>query len=349
MSETEIKFWTALVAATASFVVAIFTHVSSRNNQKEIEKLRARYADSNAERDARRDYQYEARKRLYHECGPIVFQLAELSEAAFYRIIGLAETASRGNLEPGPTSFLRDEYYRVSTLYRLLAPSAALKLMQRRLTLVDLSLDYSMHRQYTLVRQAFFAFGEEFTFARLGPHSLDYKPFDEHADTKARRQPAIYWRQGLPLGVMEGAIEALLPLDQAGQTRVMTYAECEAEYNKEGGRVRGSFDGISFLIEDFHPRTRPVLWRMLVTQACLYRVLCQPHELVRREWGVTDLRFSTADQRIFDWRGDRDADVDEATVMEPLHVAALYLKEKLAPRLERVTNPESQIPPKQTV
>ena len=48
---------------------------------------------------------------------------------------------------------------------------------------------------------------------------------------------------------MEGAIETLLAPDQAGQPRVMTYAECEAEYNNEDSRVRGSFDGISFLIK----------------------------------------------------------------------------------------------------
>src|SRR5262245_54437043 len=105
MSDTEIKFWTALVAAGAALVVALITHLSTRSNQHAIEELRDRYAESKAERDARRDYQYEARKRLYHECGPLVFQLAELSEAAFYRITGLAQTASQGNLGPGRRSF----------------------------------------------------------------------------------------------------------------------------------------------------------------------------------------------------------------------------------------------------
>jgi hypothetical protein len=343
MFDAEIWFWTPLVAAVASLVVAIITHLSGRSNQKAIEELRDRYAENKAERDARRDYQYEARKRLYHELGPIVFQLAELSEAAFYRITGLAQTARQGNLEPGRHSFLRDEYYRISTLYRLLAPPAALKLMQRRLTLVDLSLDYAMHRQYTLARQAFFAFGDEFTFARLGPRSLDYRPFDEKAEAKVRTAPAIYWRQGLPLGVIEGAIEALLTPDQGSQPRVMTYAECEAEYNKQGTRVREAFDGIAFLIQDFHPRTRPVFWRMLVTQACLYRILFQPHELERSDWGVADLCVPAADRTRFDWRTEGDGSLDEATVLEPLAVAEQYLRERLTPRLKRVTSAENQM------
>jgi hypothetical protein len=343
MFDVEIKFWTAVVAAIASLVVATITHLSSRSNQKAIEELRHRYAEDTAERDARRDYQYEARKRLYHECGPIVFQLAELSEAAYHRITGLAQTASHGDLEPGRHSFLRDEYYRVSTIYRLLAPSAALKLMQRRLTLVDLSLDYGLHRQYTLARQAFFAFGDEFTFARLGPRSLDYRPFDEEADSKARTEPDIYWRQGLPLGAMEGAIEALLALDPGNQPRVMTYPEYEAEYNKEGARVREAFDQIGFLIQDFHPRTRPVLWRILVAQACLYRALSQPHDLERSEWKVADLCVPTADRGKFDWRSERDGGLDEATVLEPLAVAEQYLRERLPRRLERATPTENRM------
>ena len=71
--------WTALIAALTSLVVAGITHLSGRSNQKAIEALRDRYAEDTAERNARRDYRYEALKRLYHECGPIVFQLSELS------------------------------------------------------------------------------------------------------------------------------------------------------------------------------------------------------------------------------------------------------------------------------
>jgi hypothetical protein len=147
---------------------------------------------------------------------------------------------------------------------------------------------------------------------------------------------------------MEGAIEALLEPDQRGQTRVMTYAECEADYAKEGTRVREAFDKIGFLIEDFHPRTRPVLWRMLVTQACLYRALSQPHDLERIEWGVQDLYIPTADRGNFDWRTERDSDLDQSVVLEPLVVAEQYLRERLTPRLERVTithNPMTSIRP----
>lgn len=334
LSGTEIKFWTAIIAAVASLIVAVIAHLSSRSNQKSLEKLRDEYAEARAGRDAKRDYEYEARKRLYRECGPILFQLSELSEAAFYRVIGLADTARQGNLEPGPNSFLRDEYYRVSMLYRLLAPSAALKLLQRHLTLVDLSLDVMIQRQYLLAKQASFVFGGEFDLARLGASPLPYDPFHKNAESKSRSNPAIYWRQGLPLGVMDASIEAIL---SATDPRVITYAECEAAYDKRDKHIYEALHSILFLIDDFHPRTRPVFWRILVTQACIYRVLFRPHLLNKRDWGVRDLRIPESERKDFDWRSASDVGLDEAVVWEPLAVAEEYLRQKLAPRLERMT------------
>ncbi len=129
---------------------------------------------------------------------------------------------------------------------------------------------------------------------------------------------------------MESAIEAILATTEQ---RVMTYAECEAEYNKENTRIREAFDGISFLIEDFHPRSRPVLWRMLVTQSCIYRVLFQHRSLDRADWGLDDLRIPDSERLQFDWRSPSDKGVDDALVFEPLYVAEEYLSEKLVPRL----------------
>lgn len=91
--DDENKIWVAIIAAVASLVVALFSHFSTRSNQRAIEKL----INERLDRDALRDYEYEARKRLYRECGPILFQLAEQAEAMYYRIIGLAGTARQGN------------------------------------------------------------------------------------------------------------------------------------------------------------------------------------------------------------------------------------------------------------
>ena len=52
------------------------------------------------EESAIRDYRFEALKRLYRECEPILFQFAELSDSALLRILALAKNAQQGNLGP---------------------------------------------------------------------------------------------------------------------------------------------------------------------------------------------------------------------------------------------------------
>jgi hypothetical protein len=329
----EIKLWVAVIAAVASFVVAAISHFSSRSNQRDIERLRNTLQDASAERNAKRDYEYEARMRLYRECEPALFQMIELSESAFHRITGLARTAREGNLEPDGPSFLTDDYYWISTLYRLLAVPALLRTVRQRLTTVDLSLDRRIWRQYTLARQVFLSFGEEFTLAKLGATPLPYNPFDDKADDKARAQPAIYWRQGLPLGVIEPAIEALLAADAEQQHRLISYPECEAAYAKKNSPIHREFNEIKFLIEKFHPRSRPVFWRMLVIQACLYRALSSPNALDEDGWGILSLRIPEAQRPEFDWRSPADTRVDDVTVFEPLAIAEQYFQERLASRL----------------
>ncbi|UWU80467.1 hypothetical protein N2603_18950 [Bradyrhizobium huanghuaihaiense] len=325
----------ALVAASASLAVAVISQISTRKNQAAIEELRDRLGREKAERDAKRDYEYEARKRLYEQCGPILFQLVEHCEAAYFRIVGLAENAKSGNLEPDDEEcFLRDEYYRTSTLYRFLAPCATLKLLQRSITSVDLSLDALIWRQYTLARQAFFAFGAEFTLAKTNP-MIDYDPFDADADRKAKANPERYYRQGLPLGVMESAIEALLISDN-GRMRLMTYAECEAAYAKKTSSVRKQFDEISFLIDEFHPRSRPIFWRILVTQACLYRGIFEQSELKREDWELAKLAIPGNERPKFDWRSLKDEHVTNEAVFIPLDVAQTYLENRLTVALKRI-------------
>ena len=66
--------------------------------EQDLELLRGRLREVEAERDARRDYEYEARKRLYSEIQPLLFQLKELSESAYRWVMSLARTAQQDQL-----------------------------------------------------------------------------------------------------------------------------------------------------------------------------------------------------------------------------------------------------------
>jgi hypothetical protein len=97
MSDNDVKIMAALIAALTSLLVAILGCFFSRRNQRELEKLKAEYAESKSEKDALRDYEYEAKKRLYHECGPLLFLLLESYKRALKRITNMARAASDGN------------------------------------------------------------------------------------------------------------------------------------------------------------------------------------------------------------------------------------------------------------
>lgn len=334
----EVKLWVALIAALASLLGLLISHFSSRANQAFIERLKRLHSEEDAERNARRDYEYDARKRLYDQCGPILFELSEVSEAAYYRITGLAQNSKNGFLEPGsPESHLRDSYYRLSTLYRIFAPSAVLRILQKRLTFVDLSLDRGIWRQYTLAKQAFLTLGAEFQLAALEP-VLPYKPFDEVAEGEAKSDPARFDRQGYPLGAIEAVIETLLRAD-GKELRLISYAECEAAYEEKGSTLQQRFDEVDFLIQDFHPRSRPVLWRILVAQALLYRALFQETDLSSPNWTSEKLSIPEGEIGCFDWRREKDSDVTREKMLEPLKVGHTFLQDRLRSRLERINRP----------
>ncbi|HEY0714780.1 MAG TPA: hypothetical protein VGF45_19015, partial [Polyangia bacterium] len=96
----------------------------------QLENLRSRIADESAQRSAERAYEFEAKKRLYLECEPLLFQLHLYAEDAVSRIRNLARAGQAGKL--GRNGWLSNGYYRLSTYYKLLAPLAIFRLMSRR-------------------------------------------------------------------------------------------------------------------------------------------------------------------------------------------------------------------------
>jgi hypothetical protein len=150
----------AVIAAAISGVISVLSIMMSKRNDISLEKIKNDLEIKKDEQTARRDYEYEARKRLYGECEPILFQFAELSESALKRIYALARNARDGNLGPDRFWLLTDQYFIRSTIYRLIAPMAAFKMLQRRLTSIDLKLDKVINIQYYLAKILYYTFSE---------------------------------------------------------------------------------------------------------------------------------------------------------------------------------------------
>jgi hypothetical protein len=367
----DIKLWIAYIAAAASVLSVLINVLQARSNdrkrrehesrmavQKEqhdkiIERLRselaaqskqieARLSDQNAERNARRDYEYEARKRLYAEVEPVLFQLVELSEAALHRIYSLARTARLGNLSDPNTTWLRSDadYYYRSTLYTLLAPLAAVKLLQRRITFVDLSVEKSIAAEYALAKRLLITFTDDFDLARCRPE-LKYDPHAEALGTPEgksllRQSPAVYWKQGVVIGDVETCIECLLTEATEGRpARIKSFSEFDDGMDTQDSPMSKTMREVRYLFLRFHPVRRPVLWRILVAQACLYSTFGALREakLAGRSSPAKPLKLiSTTERTRLDWRSKSGEASDEEVLGTPFQTAAQYF-EKIIPSL----------------
>lgn len=330
------------LTALITLIVAFLTQRSNKKTQRELKeleltngealaKLNAALGERKSEEDARRDYDYEARKRLYREAEPLLFRLSEASESALHRIFSLARTARNGDLGPEQPSWLQQPgYYMASTMYNLLAPAVIFRLLQDRLTLVDLTVDRRISNHYLLAKSLYISFTDDFVLAQIQP-ALEYNPFIDDWQEERYRQPEKHWRQGLPLGRLDAAIETMVKPMQDGPGRCMSFGEFEAAFYQDLKSEESKFAIFADIFLEFHPARRPILWRILVVQAHLHAALMGAFMERGTTGFVTDVPadFLAKDKGRIDWRSPSDS-LEENVILEPVYVARAYLHKGLS-------------------
>jgi hypothetical protein len=296
----------------------------------QLEQLRAELGESQAERQAQRDYRYDAVKRLYTDLQPLLFQLSELCESAYTHTRGLARASRDGKLGTGSESWwLGDDYYLISTVWRLLVPLAVLQLMQRRLTRVDLSVDEELNEQYRFARALAGTWNSGFDIAGKEP-TLRYRPHDSDARTLVSQNPEVYDLQHLYAGQISKIVGCLVGRDSEDQLHYRTFGEFESEYRT--GPTRELVAPAVQLFSGFHPRTHPVLWRMLVIQSHLH---CAIACTFAEDAGVIvppTRALSADEQSKFDWREPGAPETEKEALEAPFRAARAYLDEALGVR-----------------
>jgi hypothetical protein len=309
---------------------------------KQLEEFKNNLGDNAAEKQARRDYQYEARKRLYEEVEPLLFQIVERADSALGRIRGLARTAGSGDLGPGgwlsTTGRQVDDYYRLSTIYRLMTPLVVVRLIQNRITLVDLTVDHSVRLYYVLGKRLYVLFTEDFTLAQQEP-KIEYNPYRVDAESMSVENPKQYKQQGIVSGRLDNMIEALTTRDaDDGKTvRCMTFGEFESTFADEKSAVYANFVELDHLARDFHPATSPVLWRILIAQAFIYQTLIDTYrtrlgrkaDLETSASTKDEFRLADLDSTRFDWRHNPNEATDDEVLRDPFAVAKAYICDRL--------------------
>lgn len=299
----------------------------TERTQRKLEAFRSALTEERSQKQSRLDYEYEARKRLYHECEPLVFELLEFAENAADRIRSVARSARQGNL---PRWFSDEGYYTASTMYYLLAPVAVYKLMRRRLTAVDMRLDESIARHYQLAKRIAWSFADDFSLA-WGLHvcELEYDPNNSDWQSLRTNDEPKYWRQGLPYGRLDNAVESLIVRDHEpdGELRIRGFGEFELAFHQQGP-LRDNFAIVRDIFTDFHPRQRPVFWRMLITQAHIYRSIVEFHYDQAGSQSLVVTPIPVEERDSFLWTRSPDSS-DTQKMEDSFIVAEAYLKKNL--------------------
>ena len=334
----------AIVVGLASLVTSIWANITAGKTQasadataRSLEDLKADLADKNDAAKAKRDYEYDARKRLYQELYPLTFQLQEAALSARHRIMNLALAAREGYLAPGPNDWLTssNSYYFTSVVHGLIAPLAIYELMSRKLTLLDLSLDDDLRCQHFIARQAYEALRSDYNLSQapyppiaFGEGKTTYEPPEEPPDVRPLEAKQRWsWRQGLYSGQIGQAVAIMLHIDGSA-SRVMSFAEFAGalsgldlrtdddpeDADTAAGNMKSVLRPMSDLIAGFHPARRPVTWRILMAQAACYRTLAlaQSGNLTPQALLHASTLAGVRDPTDFDWIGDGEASIPPA-------------------------------------
>jgi hypothetical protein len=246
--------------------------------QGDLEAVKADLADLNKERDARRDYEYDAKKRLYAEIEPLLFQVSQASESAFRGVLSLARSRKAGNISASGRSWLSSEgYYLKWTAYRLLLPALLFGLIRRKLTLVDLTLDDTIRTKFYLLQMYYQTFSADFDLAGIDPR-LPYDPeAGSKEQAKAKSDPARYSQQGIYAAHFDKIVEAALMKSNGIADRPATFGEFEELLSETG--QRNPLRNYTVMYLWFDPEPRPVLARMLLAQALISKMISEMREL----------------------------------------------------------------------
>lgn len=201
-------------------------------------EIRKEVEDYLGDKSAEREYNLEARKRLYHAIGPLRFQL----------VVACKDVAARvANYGSDPKySMTINGYYGQSTLYRLLRPLAIAELIEQQITYADFSVDLTA---IGLLR-----------FKRTASMALtDGKAILYHKDANWE-----YELQHLFSGTVSNLASSLIIQDEdvSNKQRPMHFHEFEA-FIRDRKNLK-LFAPLARILEDFTIVDKPIFWARLV-------------------------------------------------------------------------------------
>lgn len=188
------------------------------------------------EQSARREYELEAKKRLYQAIGPLRFQLLLACRDIAYRIeghgLGKAYEMSSSN------------FYGRNTIYRILKPLAISELIEGQLAYTDFSVDESALDSLLFKKSCSLAFADGEVLCNHP--NIDWSNQNEHLffDTLAEASSVLICKE-------------------ESSFRILTFHEFNDQYDDLISNP--GLQSISSIIEGFTMSSKPLFWLRLVS------------------------------------------------------------------------------------
>lgn len=209
------------------------------------------------EQAAMRQYNFDAKKRLYNTIGPLKFQL----------LLACNDLVGRIKKHPARNYTMSvKQYYGLNTIYRILKPLAIAQLIEYQIAHADFAVDSTTTAQLCFKRSVFKALS---------------------GSTIICNHPKVNWHDQTE-HLFDGTLSKFANLfilrdeDSTIKKRVIHFHEFEELFSKE--EFRNQFEPIVKIIEDFQIKKKPLFWCRLV---CLAYV-CNKYILEQE----TDIKFT---------------------------------------------------------
>jgi hypothetical protein len=200
------------------------------------------------EKSAEREYNLEARKRLYNAIGSLRFQLLLACRDVSTRIKNYGSDDKRYSMK-------MQGYYGQSTLYRLLRPIAIAELIERQITYADFSVDPSGVDLLRFKKAIFIAFTDG--DAILNHPNADWRNEVEHVFS----------------GTLTRLANELIILDNNVATKERPMHFHEFQVFVSDSAVFDKFSPFKEILNDFTISKKPIFWIRLV----LFGYICNEY------------------------------------------------------------------------
>jgi hypothetical protein len=240
----------AVITGILGLVSGVISLLLARRNETRQAAFQQKLDNLTKEQDARRSYEFDARKRLYTEVRPLLFQISEQGYSGLDRIKRalMGQVALDRNVG--------------SSALRIFAPIVLGRELQQRLTSVDLTLDQSIRLQYMIVRELQHNLHAGRAVAAIDP-KIPYREQPYSAEPRGH----MTWSQ------LERAVEFFTVREPNGHVRPLRQGELDERMANDEQRTKNTLMDLEALFGHLPINSSRILVRLLFAQASLLHVL----------------------------------------------------------------------------